>query len=213
MEEKSLVPQHNITAIRKVRAGSSGDYVPHLSFEMVQMLAESAKEEARKGKGERDKLLVQTLFDGMFRVSEGLSLCPKIIVQDEEGWSARITGKGKKVREVALSPTLASRLLTYAYQSGVKPDQKFFPITRVRAWQIINRAFSASGIVKPDGVGSAHVLRHSGSMDRLDRTGNPKAVQDQGGWADPSMVLKYMKTLSAKESIKIQKQVDMPWQG
>ena len=42
------------------------------------------------------------LFDGMFRVSEGLSLYPKLILQDEEGWSARITGKGKNVREVAL---------------------------------------------------------------------------------------------------------------
>ena len=168
MEEKNLVPRHNVTAIRKVRAGSSGDYVPHLSFEMVQHLADAAKEAARKGKGDRDKLLIETLFDGMFRVSEGLSLYPKIIVQDEEGWSARITGKGKKVREVALSPTLASRLLTYAYQLGVKPDQRFFPITRVRAWQIISRAFSASGIVKPDGVGSAHVLRHSGSMDRAE---------------------------------------------
>ncbi len=39
--------------------------------------AEAAKEEARKGKGDRDKLLIQTLFDGMFRVSEGLSLYPK----------------------------------------------------------------------------------------------------------------------------------------
>ncbi len=82
MEEKSLVPQRNITAIRKVRAGSSGDYVPHLTFEMVQMLADAGKQEARKGNGDRDKLLIQTLFDGMFRVSEGLSLYPKIIVQD-----------------------------------------------------------------------------------------------------------------------------------
>ena len=65
MEEKHLVPQHNIRAIRHVRAGSTADYVPHLTFEMVEMLADAAKQEARKGKGERDKLLIQTLFDGM----------------------------------------------------------------------------------------------------------------------------------------------------
>ena len=55
MEEKNLVPQRNVTAIRKVRAGSSGDYVPHLTFDMVQRLTDAAKQEARKGKGDRDK--------------------------------------------------------------------------------------------------------------------------------------------------------------
>lgn len=213
MQDKNLVPQYNTTAIRQVRAGRAGDYVPHLSFEMVQMLASAAKAVSRKGKGERDELLVQTLFDGMFRVSEGLSLCPKRIQKDDQGCSVQIVGKGRKPRIVAISPTLANRFLAFAYEFGVAPDQRFFPITRVRAWQIINRAFRAAGIEKPEGVGSTHVLRHSGSMDRLDRTRNPKAVQDQGGWKDPSMVLKYMKTLSAKESIKIQKQVDHPWGG
>ncbi len=211
MEQRNLVPQHNIRAIRQVRAGRAGDVVPHLSFGMVQLLAAAARTEARKGKGERDELLIQTLFDGMFRVSEGLSLFPKRIEKDDHGWSARIVGKGNKNRVVALSPTLANRLLTYAYQFGIGREERFFPITRVRAWQIVDRAFAAAGVQKPDGVGSVHVLRHSGSIERLDRTRNPKAVQDQGGWQDSGMMLKYMKTLSAKESLDIQKQVDMPW--
>ncbi len=70
--DKSLVPhKRNIPAIRQVRAGSADDYVPHLSFPQVHMLADAAKEEARKGKGERDELLIQSLFDGMFRLCIG----------------------------------------------------------------------------------------------------------------------------------------------
>lgn len=211
--DKQLVSQPNVRAIQQVKAGSSADNIPHISFEHVQQLAQAAKQEARKGKGERDQLLIQTIFDGMFRIAEALTLRPNLIVKDQDGFSARIVGKGKRSREVALSPTIANRLLAYAYEFGVEKDQPFFPITPTRAWQIISRAFKASGIVKPEGVGTVHVLRHSGSIDRVAKTGNPKATQDQGGWTDARMMLRYMKTLSAKESIQIQKQVDNPWRG
>ena len=125
--DKQLVPQPNVRAIQQVRAGSSSDDVPHISFEHVQALSVAAKQEARKGKGERDQLMIQTIFDGMFRIAEALTLRPNLIVKDQDGFSARIVGKGKRSREVALSPTIANRLLAYAYEFGVEKDSDSFP--------------------------------------------------------------------------------------
>ena len=122
-----------------------------------------------------------------------------------------IIGKGKKVRYSANSPTMANKLLTYAYQKELERDQRIFPITPSRAWQIFHRAFDATGIRKPDGVGTTHVVRHSGAIERLDRTRNPKATQEQLGHKSATQTLRYLKTLSAKESLKIQQRVDFQW--
>ena len=64
---------------------------------------------------------------------------------------------------------------------------------------------------KPEHVGTVHVLRHSGALARLAATGNPKAVQDQLRHKEARMTLRYLKTLSAQESIKIQQDVDSQW--
>ena len=112
----------NTAAIRRAQE-TQADFVPHLGFDEIQELAQAAGATARTGKGERDTLLVQTLFDGAFRVSEALSLCPNRFVQDADGWAARITGKGHKVRYVAVSPSLVGKLLAHAYRLGIKPDE------------------------------------------------------------------------------------------
>ena len=199
-------------AIRRGQEGQT-DFVPHLDLPEVQQLAKAAAAMARTGKGERDALFIQTSFDGAFRVSEAISLCPNRLVQTDHGWVARIVGKGNKVRYSAISPTLAGKLLAYAYHKEIKPDQRIFPITSTRAWQIVHRAFGATGIRKPDQVGSVHVLRHSGALARLKATGNPRATQEQLGHKTPKQTLRYLKTLSAKESIEIQQGVDFQWGG
>ena len=167
-------------AIRRGQEGQA-DFIPHLDLPEVEALAKAASTTARTGKGERDALFIQTLFDGAFRVSEGISLCTNRLVRTDQGWMARIVGKGNKVRYAAISPTLASKLLAYAYGKGIKSDERLFPITSTRAWQIMHRAFVTTGIRKPDQVGTLHVLRHSGAIARLDATRNPKATQDQLG--------------------------------
>jgi hypothetical protein len=71
---------NNTLAIRKAHE-TEADFVPHLRIEEVQELARQAEATARAGKGERDSLLSQTLFDGCFRVSEALRLTPESLVQ------------------------------------------------------------------------------------------------------------------------------------
>ena len=208
--DKSLVHRNNSLTIRRSRDGEA-DFVPHLTIDEVQDLSHFASLAARKGKGERDALLIVTIFDGCFRVSEALGLTPKSLIQSPSGWAARITGKGKKAGEVAISATLAARLLSYAYRCKIIADKRLFPINSSRVWQIVDRAFERAGIQKLDHVGTVHVLRHSGAIARLARTRNPKALQDHLRHKEARMTLRYLKTLSSQESLRIQQEVDFHW--
>lgn len=64
---------------------------------------------------------------------------------------------------------------------------------------------------KPPHVGAVHVLRHSGALERLKDTENLQALQDQLGHSTAKMTLRYMKTLTAEESVRINQQVDFRW--
>jgi len=198
------------TAIRLADQGAA-DWVPHITLEDVQELAAAAQAQARGGKGERDALLIQAIFDGCFRVSEALQLSPSTLHQNRDGWAAWITGKGGKRREVALSASIAAMLQAYAYRQEIPPAARIFPIDKSRVFRIVDRAFNATGIQKPPHVGTVHVLRHSGAIARLAATGNPKAIQDQLGHASARMTLRYLKTLTAKESLRINQGVDWKW--
>jgi integrase len=179
------------------------DYVGHITLEDVRRILKTL--------GERDQLLVKLIYDGCLRVSEALSIRPDDFVQTPDGWQVRVLGKGKKRSAVAVSASLVAQLQAYAYRNKIPPDNLIFPISRKRVWQIVSAAMSKAGVVKPDGVGTVHVLRHSGALERLKRTGNPKAVQDQLRHSSVAMTLRYMKTLTHEESLKIQQKVDMEW--
>ena len=112
---------------------------------------------------------------------------------------------------MAVSASLVARLHEYAYQHSIGPSERLFPFTKLRVWQIVNRAFERTGIPKPEHVGTVHVLRHSGALARLAQTGNPKALQDQLRHVDARMTIRYLKTLSAQESLKINQGVDFRW--
>ena len=215
MDKQEIIPYqpqklHKTNQQLAIRRGQEyqADYVPHLDLAQVTYLALVVQTNLH---GMRDSLLIQLLFDGCLRASEAISVSPQDIEQSAFGWTVRILGKGKKRSEVAISASLAARLKAYAYDENIKPDERLFPISRFRVHQIIRAAMLKANITKPDGVGSVHVLRHSGAIERLKRTGNPKAVQDQLRHKSALMTLRYMKTLSHQESIRIQQKVDLQW--
>lgn len=183
--------------------GLRADYIPHLDLEQIRRMIAGMKE--------RDQLLARCLFDGCLRCSEAIRIRPGDIVQAAGGWQLRILGKGGKWSAVAISATLAAQLQAYCYRHRVDPGSRIFPINRHRVYQIIDAAMAAVGIRKPDGVGRVHVLRHSGALERLRITGNPKAVQDQLRHRSAEMTMRYMKTLAHEESLEIQQQVDYQW--
>lgn len=216
MESKALTkkPAGKLNKSRQAlairRAGElAGDYVPHWGMDEVKALAFVAEGSRH---GERDKLLVLTLFDACLRISEALGICPKDIDHTADGWRLRVLGeKGSGRTVVALSSSLSAQLQSFAYRKGITPEQRFFPISRIRAYQIISEATAGAGLIRPAGVGATHILRHSGAIERLRRTGNPKSVQDQLRHKSALMTLRYMKTLSHEESLKIQQEVDFNW--
>jgi len=192
-----------------VRRGEAltDEAVPHLGMEQIRALIAAVS----GYKAERDRLLIQTLFDGCLRCSEALAIRPMDLLLTPTGWQVDIWGKGSRWGQIAISPSLAAQLQAYAYRNGVAPDELLFPITRKRVYQIVQEAFERAGIPKPAHVGAVHVLRHSGAIERLRQTGNPKALQDQLRHKSARMTLRYLKTLSAKESLEIQKGVDLRW--
>jgi len=79
----------------------------------------------------------------------------------------------------------------------------------------VTDAFDKAGIPRPtkerDHVGGVHILRHSGAIERLRLTGNPRATQNQLRHKSALMTMRYLKTLTADESLKIQQGVDFRW--
>lgn len=184
-------------------------YIPHLDLEAIRIIAETAGQDRLHG--ERNKLMIQTIFDGCFRVSEALGIEPKHIKQNEDGWYVEVMGKGNKAGVVAISSSLAALLNSYAYRYEIVADELIFKINRSTVFRFVNKAMDRAGISKPNGVGTVHVLRHSGTLERLKVTGLPKTVQDQLRHSDARMTLRYMKTLASAESLKIQQGVDFQW--
>jgi integrase len=202
---------NRMTAIRRGEAAAAG-YVPHLSVGQVKLMVTVAG--ANKRYGERNALLIKTLFDGAFRVSEGLGIRPIDIRRTEDGWVVHIIGKtGYGV--AAISSTVAAELQSYCYRQKIPNDERIFPITRSQAFRIVTETFDRAGIQKPtvarEHVGAVHILRHSGAIERLRMTGNFKSVQDQLRHKSALTTMLYFKTVSADESMVIQQGVN-PWE-
>lgn len=192
----------------KQSATYNADYIPHLSIEQVKKLAEAASSTRH---GDRDAILIQLLFDGCLRCSEAVSLRPIDIESKSDGWLVRVVGKGNKMGTVAISASLAAQLQAYCYRHLIKPEALIFAINRSRVFQIVQKTMTVAGIIKPKGVGTVHVLRHSGALERLKVTSNPRAVQEQLRHKSAQMTLRYMKTLSHDECLEIQQSVDFKW--
>jgi integrase/recombinase XerD len=195
--KKQLIP------LKKTYLQKISGTVPYLTKEEVYQMADFVKLNNRKG--ERDELLILTLFQTGLRISEALSLTPRAITQYNGHPVINIKGKGKKLRMVACPDSLSHRLRAYAYSQNLKLDDKIFNINRKRAWQIIKEAGEKAGIQKKVWP---HLLRHSDAIERLRQTGNPKALQYHLGHNSTLMTMRYLATLTAEEALKIQQQVE-----
>ena len=52
-----------------------------------------------------------------------------------------------------------------------------------------------------------HLMRHTGSLARLKRTGNIRSVQEHLGHGDSKVTQRYLKTMQAIESLEIESKV------
>ena len=201
-----------LSAIQRAEAGA-GDYVPHVSAGQIKQMAIMAGQKRRHG--ERNSLLIKFLFDSCLRVSEALGVCPVDLQRTTDGWTVRVMGKFSRPGVVAISASIAAELQSYCYQARIREGERIFPVSRSQVFRIVTEAFDKAGIPRPskerDHVGGVHILRHSGAIKRLRLTGNPRATQSQLRHKSALMTLRYLKTLSADESLKIQQAVDFQW--
>ena len=196
MTGKSIVPRS------KMGLQGATSIVPYLTPEEVYLMADAALDSRN---GECDKLLILLLFETGLRVSEALSLTPRLIGQYEGKPVVYLKkGKGSKPRMVACPEELAHRIRSFAYQKQMGPDDRIFPINRKRAWQIVKLAGEKANLQKRVWP---HLLRHSDAIERLRQTGNPEALQLHLGHSSPLMTMRYLTTLTAEDALRIQQQV------
>lgn len=194
MPKRSLIP-------RRALLPQALSIVPYLTREEVGRLAAACQGRNRL----RDELLIHTLFQTGMRISEALSLTPRRIGTQEGGAVLYILGKGGKARLVACPDSLAHRLKSFAFDRKLQLDGRIFKINRKRAWQVIKEASERAGISKRV---YPHLFRHSGAIERLRQTGNPRALQIHLGHASPFMTMRYLSTLTAEEALRIQQEVE-----
>ncbi len=176
--------------------------VPYLTPEEVYRIVDVARV---GNKGDRNSLLIKTLFETGLRISEALSLTPRMIGQYEGHAVLYVKGKGKKPRMVACPDGSAHQLRSHAYTKKIGLDDRIFNINRKRAWQIIKEAARKACIQKKV---YPHLFRHSDAIERLRQTGNPKALQYHLGHSTMVMTMRYLATLTAEDALRIQQEVE-----
>ena len=182
-----------------------GDYTRPVSFiteSEVYRLADTAR---TMRDGERNELLILTMFQGALRVTEAVKLrvMDKVTVDDKH--ILLVQGKGNKPRLVAIPEKLSYHLGDYAHRHELKAEDRFFNISRVRAWQIIKGCANKAGI---DRRIYCHLLRHGGAIARLKRTGNPKSLQIHLGHSGFKHTMRYLATLQTIESLETEAKVE-----
>ena len=155
--------------------------------------------------GERNELLILTMFQAALRVTEAIKLRTKDKATVDNKHILLVQGKGNKPRLVAIPEKLSYHLGDFAQRQGLKPEDRFFPVTRIRAWQIIKECADKAGI---DRRIYCHLLRHGGAIARLKRTGNPKSLQIHLGHADMKMTMRYLATMQVVESLQTESEVE-----
>lgn len=188
----------NVLIERKTALDKVNMPVRYLTEEDIKQLVDGCKRE-------RDRLLITLLFQTGLRISEALALTPASIRVFEGKPAMEIIGKGKKLRMVALPINLKEKLESYAYRTGIEPNERFFDINRSRAWQVLNEVSKAAGVQKKV---FPHLLRHSDAIIRLRKTGNPKALQYHLGHNTPAMTLRYLSTLTQEDALRVQQEVE-----
>lgn len=176
----------------------------HLTPEEVKFLAEGAN----VGKhGQINPLLILLLFQTSLRISEALDLTPSSIQNFNGKPVLSINRKEMEPRLVAYPEKLIEKLNTYISGRKINPTSPLFPIKRSRAWQIIKESSIRAKFgrkVYPQ------LLRHTGAIERLRQTQNPKALQIHLGHFSPVPTMKYLLTLiqEDEDAIKINQEVN-----
>jgi len=191
----------NLATKKDFLASAQAETVEYLTPDEVYTIADTIRNDRN---GERNALLIITLFETGLRISEALSITPARIQQINGGYAIHIIGKGRKPRTIACPESLADKLNAFAYKRKLGQDDNIFDIKRKMAWLMITTAAKKAGIKKRI---YPHLFRHSDAIERLRQTGNPKALQLHLGHSSIKMTMRYLSTLSQEDAVKINQEV------
>jgi len=138
----------------------------------------------------RDRAMLEVLYAGALRVSELVSA--RLTDTRLEQGCMMVRGKGDKERLVPLGAPAVEAIQEYlrsarALLAGHRSSPHLFlargghPLTRTRAWQIVERASRAAGR-----HASPHMLRHSAATHMVEGGADLRTVQTILGHADIS---------------------------
>ena len=132
------------------------------------------------------KLLMRLLWETGLRISEALALKYGDIYPDGV---MVMHGKGNKQRKVATQAAILGELLRYV--RGHEQEHIFQKVrTRSAAWAFMKRYAQEIGLAKRM---HPHLFRHSYAINFIRQTGNPWALQSQGGWSNMEIIKVYMR--------------------
>jgi len=193
---------NNLVIVKARSLTKVGSTVPYLTQDEISLICQKAQEGRN---GERNGLLILTLFQTGLRISEALSLTPGNITSYNGIPIVYVKkGKGGKDRKVSLPESLFHRLKSFAFDKKLEVKDRMFDIGRKMAWLIVKAATKRAGIGKNV---YPHLFRHSDAIYRLKQTGNPKALQHHLGHSALFMTMRYLSTLQEEESLKIESEV------
>ena len=104
---------------------------------------------------------------------------PKSQNSPDGGCRVRITGKGKRNREVYIPGALWDDL--ERLRDGAAAEASLFTINRHQAWEIVKKLARAAGV---DGAVSQHWFRHAHASHAIERGATLGEIRDQLGHAD-----------------------------
>lgn len=146
----------------------------------------------------RDRSLLEILYGAGLRISELIELKSESF--DRSRGTVRVLGKGRKKRIVPLSKAATTALHDYIEarskflrgQPDLHPEALWLsdrgkPLTRYRAYRIVNKYLHAVGAAKA----SPHVMRHTYATHLLDHGADLRAVQELLGHTSLSTTEKY----------------------
>lgn len=156
-----------------------------LSTEEVEALLGAPDKNPKTGR--RDKAMLETLYSTGLRVSElaGLTLDD---IHLEESY-LRCFGKGKKERQVPLSPRACDYIRRYIAENREAPPHeralfityRHAPFSRKGIWLMIKQYAKSAGISKNI---TPHTLRHSFASHLLANGAPVRVIQEMLGHAD-----------------------------
>lgn len=117
--------------------------------------------------GPRNKVMIELLYACGLRVSELLNL--KIRDVNFENRYLRVYGKGSKERLVPIAESSLKMLSAYLKKNG--HNEKIFPLSRQRVWQIIKKLQTTKRI-------NPHIFRHSFATHLLNGGADIRVVQE-----------------------------------